>query len=334
MLLRRGRRCLHVLVSTLLFACFIGLCSDNGIILHHARSLLGLEDVQLPELSVNGSAAISQFPKAIYQTAPHIGPDTPKTLTESWKRMNPHYYYEIFDDESALRFVSELYNKSRPDLVRVFRDVHQKVITADLFRYILMFELGGIYTDVDTECLRSIDTWGVPHNATINLVVGLETNELDPGIFGDDMVADFGFVHRLQFLQWTLMAKPRHSVMETAINQIVDGIIHKARSQQKAIKSVRFTHAEILNLSGPGLYTRIVKAYIQDETQRRVLDAEMASTSYEHVLADVMILPVNAWAPAQRHSQAGTTETALVYHGFAGSWKTPWWKDLLPWNRH
>ncbi|CCG84569.1 protein of unknown function [Taphrina deformans PYCC 5710] len=277
------------------------------------------------------SAILSNFPRAIYQTAAKIQPDSPKIFTDSWKRNNPQHYYKLFTDKSALEFVEKLYTVRNPNIVQVFREVRQRIIAADLLRYIVMFELGGIYADVDSECLRAIDTWGVPQNGSINLVVGLETNELDAETFTDEQVAEFGFVHRLQFLQWVLMAMPGHVVMKTAIDRVVDGVLDKARVQQKPIDSLRFTHAEILNLSGPGLYTHIVKAHIAEMEHRQVPDSELASTSFDHFVADVMILPVNAWAPGQRHSQSGPVDTALVYHSFAGSWKKSWWQDLWPW---
>lgn len=330
MITKRGIHRLRVFLVLVAFACIAELYFARGIILHRTKIPLEFahEGVTTASMS-NESTALSNFPKAIYQTASHIQPDTAKSFTESWRRMNPHYRYEILTDDSALTFVSGLYATSRPELVQVFRELHQKVIVADLLRYILMFELGGIYTDIDTKCLRSIDEWNIPNNTSINLVIGLETNELEPDTFNDDRVADFGFLYRLQFLQWTLMAKPGHMTMKVAIDQVVSGVLDKARLLQKPIKSIRFTPTEVLSLSGPGLYTRVVKAYIAEKLQRQVLDSEMASTSFDQVITDVMILPVNAWAPAQRHSQAGSVDTALVYHAFAGTWKTPWWKDYF-----
>ena len=43
--------------------------------------------------------------------------------------------------------------------MRACRNLSRPALKADLARYLIVHTFGGVYSDVDTLCLRPIDTW-------------------------------------------------------------------------------------------------------------------------------------------------------------------------------
>jgi hypothetical protein len=74
-------------------------------------------------------------------------------LIESWKRHNPAWKYTLWTHAA----VRELISTRRPELLPVFDGYAKPICRADLGRYVVLAEFGGIYADLDTECLRPID---------------------------------------------------------------------------------------------------------------------------------------------------------------------------------
>ena len=267
------------------------------------------------------------FPKRVSQIAKAQKSADYKSFYKIWIEKNPDYVYTLFTDDIALNFVLRKFSH-REDIVHVYKSLHQRVIAADLLRYMLMYEYGGVYSDIDTECVRPVHEWNVSEGS--NLVIGLEADELDESTFDDTQVKEFDLVYRLQITQWTLMSKPGHPVMARAIDRIVERVLTTAMARNMPVSALYFSQYEVLRLSGPGMYTDVVKDHLSHTLGRNVTDHEISSSA-EHTLGDVMVLPVTAWAPGQRHSNSGSSDDSFVYHGFSGSWRSalPGWSRFL-----
>jgi hypothetical protein len=94
------------------------------------------------------------IPKIIHQTwkTAHV-PDRFAAWAESWKRLNPGYEYRLWTDRMLLDFVAEHY----PDFIAVYASYPQQIMRADAARYLLLHHFGGIYADLDTECVAPFD---------------------------------------------------------------------------------------------------------------------------------------------------------------------------------
>lgn len=93
---------------------------------------------------------------------PHIIHQTWKTTTlppqyvaaaESWRRMHPGWTYHLWTDEMLDAFVRERY----PDVWPLWRSYPDQIQRVDTARYMLLHHFGGIYSDLDIECLRSME---------------------------------------------------------------------------------------------------------------------------------------------------------------------------------
>lgn len=95
------------------------------------------------------------FPKIIFQTwKNHDIPDLHKPWVESWKTYNPDYEYILWDDNENRDFVKKYY----PDHLKIYDSFPVEIYRADYVRYLFLHKYGGIYTDIDIECLRNFDS--------------------------------------------------------------------------------------------------------------------------------------------------------------------------------
>lgn len=72
---------------------------------------------------------------------------------ESWIKWNPGWEYRFWTDEDLLAFMRDEW----PDLLELYLSYPRPVQRADLARYCLLQKYGGVYADVDTVCLASLE---------------------------------------------------------------------------------------------------------------------------------------------------------------------------------
>lgn len=112
----------------------------------------------------------SPIPRLIHQTwKTRDVPPQFQALQRSWSARNPGFAYRFWTDEDIGRFVAE----EHPALLPVFQGYADPIARIDLARYLILRRFGGVYADLDFECLRPID--GLLEGRSF--VVGLEPEE-------------------------------------------------------------------------------------------------------------------------------------------------------------
>jgi mannosyltransferase OCH1-like enzyme len=95
------------------------------------------------------------FPKRIFQTWKNKSP--PKKMAywaETWRLHNPDYEYVLWDDADNRRLVSEKF----PWFLQTYDGYDVEIKRADAIRYMFLYTYGGIYADLDFECLKPFDS--------------------------------------------------------------------------------------------------------------------------------------------------------------------------------
>ncbi len=112
----------------------------------------------------------SPIPRLIHQTwkTRDVPPEF-QALQRSWIERNPGFEYLFWTDEDIGRFIAE----EHPALLPVFHGYADPIARIDLARYLILRRFGGVYADLDFECLRPID--GLLEGRSF--VVGLEPEE-------------------------------------------------------------------------------------------------------------------------------------------------------------
>lgn len=162
------------------------------------------------------------IPKIIWQTYK----DPYGSLTDymmeavnSWRNLNPEYEYRYMDDEQAAEFILSEYGQEWHD---IFISLPVGVMRGDLWRYMIVYKYGGVYTDLDTECLQPISSWMMEDK---DFIVCPETSE--------------------HFCQWTFAATAGHPILKSVLNLI------KERLLSPEYGTPHFVHTH----TGPAIWT-------------------------------------------------------------------------------
>jgi hypothetical protein len=168
-----------------------------------------------------------------------------QNYTRGWMEQNPRYRYELLTKERAESYV-ELKYKHRPDLIRLYERISDPILAADFIRYLAVFADGGVYSDMDTECIVPVDDW-VPekYKNHTGMIVGLEFDAGD-----EDFL--WGFDTRTSMCQWTFAASPGHPVMEKVVETVAESLMEFGRvTGSEQIAATQENGGEVLFITGP-----------------------------------------------------------------------------------
>lgn len=108
----------------------------------------------LTEFETFPSTGAVRIPKIIHQTWKDT--EIPRKLTgwvKTWLEKNPDYEYWLWTDASARKLIAERH----PSLLDTFDNYNEGIRRADALRYVVLYEFGGVYADMDMESLKNLD---------------------------------------------------------------------------------------------------------------------------------------------------------------------------------
>jgi mannosyltransferase OCH1-like enzyme len=227
-------------------------------------------------------------------------------VTNSFIHLNPTYKYIHYNDSTADEFV----RKTMPSYIyQTYISLPKPVMKADYFRYIVLLVKGGIYTDIDTICLKPIDTW--INKTTINnqgLIIGIEADASLWDVWQGD------YARQIQFVQWTIAAAPGHPILYQIVKRIAE------ISPTMALKTL--TEMQILEWTGPAIWTDVISNYFLAKYRFSVRNLKNLKQP-KLVGEDIYVLPITAFSPGlnKMGSKPITDPEARVQHFFSGTWK-------------
>ncbi|KAI6359482.1 hypothetical protein MCOR25_007055 [Pyricularia grisea] len=229
-----------------------------------------------------GWTAVAALPEKLwYKVGPAGLRDELKPYVDSCISKNPSFKVEFLTDESA-----------------------------DLLRYLILYEFGGVWNDLDVSCEAPIKEW-VPeqYKDKANIVVGMEF-DIDIWI--------------RQFASWTIMAKQKSPHMLAAVEDCLEGLVAKAKERNVGgIQDLKLDMLDdIVEVSGPRRLTRGILKSLSNKLNETVGNDEIANVKEPRLLGDVLVLPDYAFADTmnQQHGDKKPGQK-LVAHHYSGSWK-------------
>lgn len=230
----------------------------------------------------------SPIPRLIHQTwkTRDVPPEF-QALQRSWIERNPGFEYLFWTDEDIGRFIAE----EHPALLPVFHGYADPIARIDLARYLILRRFGGVYADLDFECLRPID--GLLEGRSF--VVGLEPEE--HGRLAKAVERGLPRILCPSFLA----SAPGHPFWDHLLDRLVE-----ARSC-----------TDVLDATGPFLLTRA--------------HADYAGARYEDGAAAVTVLPPDLLYPVTKEDcwsgrlfdlafWEQATRRAYAVHYWEGTW--------------
>jgi hypothetical protein len=218
-------------------------------------------------------AAGSSIPPIIHQTHPDWTA-LPPSLHENIAKLrndNPHWEYRFYDDEAVAQFIEKAYG---PDILKRFERIDPKYggARADLFRYLLMYRVGGIYLDIKSSATRPLDEILRPGDRLV-LCQWPST-----GRFAHAGVYDWyfaGLIEGSEFQQWHLLCAPGHPYIYNVIQAVLRNIDHYV-PKLHGVGGKK----TVLRLTGPIAYTLAIAPMLPMNQHRRVTDHEVLGLLY------------------------------------------------------
>jgi mannosyltransferase OCH1-like enzyme len=229
--------------------------------------------------------------------------------------------YEVLTDGNDLHYVETNFGPAglnRPDIVYFYKSLTAKIIKADLLRYLILYNEGGVYADIDVEALKPVDEWIPPHfdKADLDLVISVEIDE--PNYANHTILGP----KSQSFCQWTIMSKPRNPAILRIINNVINWLTDVARAQNVHVAEITLNFDDVLSGTGPSAFTTAMMAEMKYQTgMKHIPWSTFHNLTEPTLIGRILVLTVHAFASGQGHSNSGTHDdpSALVKHHYHAS---------------
>lgn len=277
----------------------------------------------------------SLIPRKIWQTwkvSPLGFEQRDSESAKTWPEKNPNYRYEVLTDDNALEYLEFHYGPdgiNRPDIVDLYRELNITIIKADLIRYLVMYAEGGVYADIDVECLRPIHKF-IPeryNEQDVDMIIGVEIDE--PAFENHPILGS----KCKSFCQWTFAAKPRLPVMMRLIENIQEWLHDLSQAKGVPISGLQLDFNEVISGTGPSAFTKAVLDQMTAQNHGKAVTwDEFHDLADSKLVNGILVHNVEAFAAGQGHSDSGNhgSRGALVKHHYHASG----WPTLHPRRNH
>ena len=201
------------------------------------------------------------IPKILHQT--FYTKELPAELQNNVTRLinlNPEWSYKIYDDSDIIEFIKSHYE---PSVLKGFLSIDKKygAARADLFRYLLMYKVGGVYLDIKASMDRSLSE---VLNLDESFVLAQWT---DTGQFKQwGTHYDLSHVPGGEFQQWHIVAKPGHPFLKAVIESVLANISKYNPSLHGTGKT------GVIKVTGPVAYTAAIAPLLGLNAHRLIKD--------------------------------------------------------------
>jgi len=206
----------------------------------------------------------------------------------SWQRLNPDFDYQLWTDESLEAWVAE----QAPEWLSVFLAFPRSICRADLGRYLLLNHLGGVYADLDCQCLQPI----TPMLHDQQLVISTE-----PEAHHDQVIVQERGLRQIVCPSF-IASKQDHPFWKD--------VLHELRQFDP---SLVLTSNDVLDATGPFLLSRVIAA--KPQYGQHLIPSALIYPFSKHDCWQGLIFDPVFWS--ERTSQA------FVAHYWDSSWFRP-----------
>lgn len=217
------------------------------------------------------------IPKIIHQTwKSERVPPRFRAWRETWRKRHPEWSHRLWTDDDNRRFIGERYEWFLP-----YYDAYDEhIMRVDAVRYFILDYYGGVYVDLDFECLRPLDAY-------------LEGKSL---VLGCEPPAHVAHILRGKIKREPLDYLVCNALMASVARHPFWGHVHQMLVKERE-------RGDVLEKTGPFFLTRAVRSFGECED----LTLESHEVFYPTVKPDVG----QSGAPGPR---------ALAVHHWRGTW--------------
>ncbi len=204
------------------------------------------------------------IPKIIHQTyskknnLPPLFIDNIARLLE----LNSGWDYHLYDEEERREFISSHYDR---DILGSYEKINPSYgpAKADFFRYLLLYQTGGVYLDVDCTLIKKLDD---VLRTDDSYILSHWRNEKGRPHEGWGLYPTLG--GRGEYQQWHIVAAPLHPFLEAVIQRVKKNIDNYDTLRDGVGKT------GVIKVTGPIAYTQAIQSVQKDHNAFRYADAE------------------------------------------------------------
>ena len=183
------------------------------------------------------------IPKMIHQTWRDGNiPESMKGFQKSWKFHNPDWEYRFYTDEECENFVSQEY----PELTEVYSGFEKQIQRIDFFRYLVIFKYGGVYADMDMECLKCFDKF-----LQDEILFSIETR------ISKSYQEQLQYAQPYQIANCIFASEPGHWFLKKIIDKVVDNSGSKVDHDN-----------DVEDITGPRMLTHLFYSLPEQEQEK------------------------------------------------------------------
>ncbi|MEO0634383.1 MAG: glycosyltransferase [Pseudomonadota bacterium] len=156
-----------------------------------------------PARRTGGGGAIPRVIHQTFETA--TVPPGMARAADTWSALNPGFVWQFHDAVDRRTFIERHYGG---DVARAYAQLSNGAFQADLWRYCLLHEQGGVYADIDMVCLADLESLLSPEDRFVAAPDGYKPWALSNGF---------------------LCVAPKHPVMAAAIARATAQILRMPR---------------------------------------------------------------------------------------------------------
>ena len=204
--------------------------------------MLQIEKTILKESSILGKSKL--IPKYIHQTYKSWAqvPNEMKLSISKMREINSNYQYFFYDDNEILQFLHRFYPSKIDLYLRI--DPSYGACRADYFRYLVMYQIGGIYLDIKSSYFGSFDDKLFPDDELL-----LSHWDISDGNqIGNH--SKYGIAN--EFQNWHLICVPKHPILKNVIDKVEKNLMNYSPIKHGVGQK------SVLRISGPIAYSQSI----------------------------------------------------------------------------
>lgn len=211
------------------------------------------------------------IPKVVHQTYPTR--DLPEVLRnglDRWMAENPSWAFRLYSSDEREAFIRDAYGE---EILETYRKIRPEygAARADLFRYLLIYRLGGVYLDIKSRFTVPIDD---VIRGDEGFIVSQWRNDQGSEHAGIGLLPELADIPGGEFQQWHVIACPGHPFLRAVIIAVLANIDSY---------SPWFTNVGrigVLRLTGPIVYTRAIAPLLEDYPHVRIVGEGQIAMQY------------------------------------------------------
>lgn len=222
------------------------------------------------EKRLAGIDADAPIPRILHQTfASKTLPDPLAENTEALRARNSGWDYRLWDDGDIERFIAEEYGAGVLERYRRIAPGYGAA-RADLFRYLLIYRLGGVYLDIKSTTDRPLDEVLGPDDRFI-------VSQWDNGPGGRNEIwglhPDLADIPGGEFQQWFIASVPGHPFLRAVIERVLSNI-DRYNPYRDGVG------LGVVRVTGPVAYTFAIAPLLNAHPHRRIADESVLGLRY------------------------------------------------------